>query len=308
MTSDTRGNVAAGTVIAIITAAVLSGAVWLIGSENPETPAGYVGYLTQGALFGETQFWGVQTGPSSPGRTWMLYVVNVSITPYTYTEPFEGPGSVLSKDRLSVQFSVHVTWKVRADRVREFVEKYAYGDSSSPDRLVLDAYKNFLQEPLRSFARDEVQKLHSMDISDQMTAIGQRVYARVLVLTKDTPFDVSQIVVGNIQFPDEVTKAVSNKMAAQQLLAQQQTEVDIAKKKAEIRVADAQGVADAMNIINARLTAAYLQHEAIDAQRQMVGSPNHTTIYIPVGPMGVPVVGTFLTDAQAPAQAAPATH
>ena len=28
----------------------------------------------------------------------------------------------------------------------------------------------------------------------------------------------------------------------------------------------------------------------------MVGSPNHTTIYIPVGAMGVPIVGTF--DAQ----------
>jgi len=25
----------------------------------------------------------------------------------------------------------------------------------------------------------------------------------------------------------------------------------------------------------------------------MVGSPNHTTVYITVGPMGVPLVGTF---------------
>jgi hypothetical protein len=25
----------------------------------------------------------------------------------------------------------------------------------------------------------------------------------------------------------------------------------------------------------------------------MVGSPNHTTVYIPVGPMGVPLVGTL---------------
>jgi len=25
----------------------------------------------------------------------------------------------------------------------------------------------------------------------------------------------------------------------------------------------------------------------------MVNSPNHTTVYIPVGPMGVPLTGTF---------------
>jgi len=27
----------------------------------------------------------------------------------------------------------------------------------------------------------------------------------------------------------------------------------------------------------------------------MVNSPNHTVVYIPVGPMGVPVTGTFPT-------------
>jgi hypothetical protein len=27
----------------------------------------------------------------------------------------------------------------------------------------------------------------------------------------------------------------------------------------------------------------------------MVNSPNHTVVYIPVGPMGVPVTGTFST-------------
>ena len=27
----------------------------------------------------------------------------------------------------------------------------------------------------------------------------------------------------------------------------------------------------------------------------MVGSPNHTVVYIPVGPMGVPITGTFPT-------------
>jgi hypothetical protein len=38
----------------------------------------------------------------------------------------------------------------------------------------------------------------------------------------------------------------------------------------------------------------YIQHEAIEAQKQMVNSPNHTVVYIPVGPMGVPLTGTFV--------------
>lgn len=46
----------------------------------------------------------------------------------------------------------------------------------------------------------------------------------------------------------------------------------------------------AQKIINATLTEAYLQHEAIQAQLEMADSPNHTTVYIPVGTNGVPLV------------------
>jgi hypothetical protein len=45
-----------------------------------------------------------------------------------------------------------------------------------------------------------------------------------------------------------------------------------------------------MQIVQVKLTSQYLQHEAIEAQKAMVNSPNHTTIYIPVGSMGVPLI------------------
>jgi hypothetical protein len=32
--------------------------VWLVGSRNPFTPAGYVGYLTKGAIFGRSTLGG----------------------------------------------------------------------------------------------------------------------------------------------------------------------------------------------------------------------------------------------------------
>ena len=41
--------------------------IWLVGSRNPFTPAGYVGYLTKGAVFGKSTFYGVQRGPTSTG-------------------------------------------------------------------------------------------------------------------------------------------------------------------------------------------------------------------------------------------------
>ena len=89
--------------------------------------------------------------------------------------------------------------------------------------------------------------------------------------------------------------AVTQKLATDQELARKDAEVAITKKDAEKREAEAVGIANAMQTINGKLTPMYLQHEAIEAQKQMINSPNHTVIYIPSGHNGVPVVGTFNT-------------
>ena len=148
---------------------------------------------------------------------------------------------------------------------------------------------------MRTYARDEVQKLNGLEIKDRITEIGELIGKRMSGLAKDTPFDVISVVVGNIQYPQEVADAVAQKMAATQVLERKQTEIDIEQREAQKRVVQAEGIGKAMAIINERLTSQYLQHEAIEAQKAMVGSPNHTTVYLPVGPMGVPLVGTLET-------------
>ena len=85
----------------------------------------------------------------------------------------------------------------------------------------------------------------------------------------------------------------ANKILVNELQIQQtQQLVQVEKQKAEIRIVDAEGIAKSQQIINATLTDRYLQHEAIQAQLQMANSPNHTTIYIPSGNNGIPLVKT----------------
>lgn len=68
--------------------------------------------------------------------------------------------------------------------------------------------------------------------------------------------------------------------------------IEVEKRKAEVRVQEAKGIADSQRIIDASLTLNYLQYLAIQAQEQMAHSPNHTQIYIPVGTNGIPLVRT----------------
>jgi len=196
-----------------------------------------------------------------------------------------------------------VVWRVKPDGVREFIERFStLRANDNPDRIVQVAYNNFLREPLRTYARDEVQRFRGLEIKDNITPIGAAISRRVNELTAGTPFEVRSVVVGNIQYPTEVSDAVSKKLAAVQELERKGTEIEIAVREKEKRIIEAEGVARATEIISQRLTGAYLQYEAIKAQQEMAASKNQTTIYIPVGPMGVPIVGNLnLTPPAAPA-------
>jgi len=289
-------------------ALALAIAVWLAGTHNPFTPAGYVGYLTRGAVFGRSYFAGVQRGPTSAGRSWLLEVTNISVTPYTYSEHFVNDEAVLTRDNLKIAFAVHTVWRVDGDRVPLFMERFsttlaAAATEKEPDAIVKVAYANFIREPLRTFARDEVQRRNGLEVKDALVPIGDAVLARIRAYAQASPFVITSVVVGNVQYPVEVSDAVSRKLAATQELLRKDTEIAIERKEREKREVQAQGIANAMEIIRGQLSPMYIQHEAIEAQKQMVNSPNHTVVYIPVGPMGVPITGAMNITPSAPAPA-----
>jgi regulator of protease activity HflC (stomatin/prohibitin superfamily) len=294
--------VSGGAVVLGFAAVLCATFVWFLGSRNPFTPAGYVGYLTKGAVLGHTRFYGVQKGPTSPGRTWLLDVTNVSVTPYTYTENFSGEDAVLSRDNLKIAFRVHTVWRVDDTQIPLFMERFSttvsrQAHDKEPDSIVQVAYSNFVREPLKTYARDEVQRRNGLEVKDALIPIGDAVLARIRQYAQASPFIITSVVVGNVQYPAEVADAVSRKLAATQELQRKDTEIEIERKERTKREVQAQGIANAMAIIRGQLSPMYIQHEAIESQKQMVNSPNHTVVYIPVGPMGVPLTGTFSASA-----------
>ena len=76
------------------------------------------------------------------------------------------------------------------------------------------------------------------------------------------------------------------------LVEQAKAEKESAKLLAEAEVERARGIAESMKIISDNLKGnpEYLQYWAIQAQIKMSESPNHTTVYIPVGDNGIPLI------------------
>ena len=73
-------------------------------------------------------------------------------------------------------------------------------------------------------------------------------------------------------------------------LQQMESKLQIAQKNAKIKVAEADGIAEAQRIIAGTLTPSYLTHEAIQNQEKVIDSRTATVIYIPVGANGIPMV------------------
>ena len=102
---------------------IMALATLMSSCSNPSTPAGYAGCVVKEPIaIGHDEFIATQDGPPSTGLGWRLRVLNVSVTPYTYREPFFEQESILSQDNLKVGFELSVTWRIRRSQVRDFVE------------------------------------------------------------------------------------------------------------------------------------------------------------------------------------------
>jgi len=261
---------------------LLAGAVlFSFGCSNPSTPAGHEGYVKENPrVWGKGGFRGALKGPQNFGVSlWRNEVENVDFRPQTYAEKFD----ILAKDELNISFRFQTIIKLKPGSIRIVVEEFAGSEF----------YDRYIKEPLRAMIRNNVQVLESRQVKEKRDDIAQAVLEELKAYLAETPFIVISGVVGNIDYPKVVTEAVEKKLAAKQLLDEKVTQREIAKKDAEIRIEEAKGIAGAQKIINSTLTKNYLQHEAIQAQLKMASSPNHTTVYIPSGLNGIPIVETL---------------
>jgi len=260
------------------------------GFHNVSTPAGYVGYVTRDSVFGQTQYVGLQQGPTSTGRGFLVHAVNVSVTPYTYDENFtitdKSDEAVVAHDKLKVQFTLHVVWHVKGDRVKDYVENYAVlspNGGDNPDDVALRTYSNYVSPVLRTFAREEIEQFNGLEQKDHMSDIATAVNNRIQAYVEGTPFEITAINVGAIQPPVEVTNEIAKVQSMNQQISQKDQEIKIHEAAKNGRIAEAKGIQESMQDLNAKLTPEYLAWEAVKVQKAMAGAPNHTTTYIPRG-------------------------
>jgi regulator of protease activity HflC (stomatin/prohibitin superfamily) len=247
---------------------------------NPYTPPGFEGYVfEQPRILGAGGFKGAQIGPANFGISfWRNKVINIDTRPDTHNEAFDA----LTRDDLAISLHLSAVLWIKPGHIVQVVNDFG-GE---------DWYARFIRPRLRSLVEDAVQRRASYELKTQWRAIEDEVRAGLQSYLLDTPFMLRDLSTTDMAYPKEIAQAVQRKLEARQLLEEKDTQVEIARRDAEIDVVEAKGRSEAQRLLGATLTPMYLQHEAIEAQAKGAGSPTRTTVYVPIGPSGVPLIDT----------------
>jgi regulator of protease activity HflC (stomatin/prohibitin superfamily) len=268
-----------GLALAALAALVTLGA--LGACSNPETPAGFEGYVYHLPLtFGKMEYRGALKGPSSTGLSWRLYVENIDMRGKSFQEQFK----LLTEDNLSVSFEVTTRIELVPGSVKAVVEDWGGKDW----------YEWNVKEPLRTVVRRQVVKVSATDIQLQTSKVGLAILQELEERYKGTPIHVLSVDIGHIEFPAEVTDAIQQKIAKEQELERQEFVLAKTRKEAAIRVLEALKAAKQQRIISSTLDPLYVQRRAVEVYRRLAASPNKTIMVLPTTQdgTGMPTVMT----------------
>lgn len=239
---------------------------------NETVPAGYVGKIMgkQGwepEVYPPSKVWLSTTMTTTPEK---LYLVQ------TTTQKFVQPIKVLLKDKLTL--SAEIVFRGRITQNKKILNAL-FNDMPMNDKVVhtAEVYNMYGKMIVLNTAREVISKYTVDDVNKNYARITVELFDAIRPKLKGLPIDISDVTIGNIQYPKIVTEAIEKakqrQMAIQQEKAQVQIEVTRAKGREQVALAEykvkmlqAKQVRDYNKMISAGLTPDLIELKKIEVQ------------------------------------------
>lgn len=192
-----------------------------------------------------------------------------------------------AKDNLSLRdFDVTVYYHVRNSAIAELQAKYAGQSVRAPEGgYYLPAYE-LVFRVARNVAYEEIAKVDSLVMHTRRDQLADAIRTNMQVELEKADqgvFGVTRVVIRSVMTDPSIEEAIRAAVANQKKLEAMAVQTEIAKKEAEIRVTEADGISRSNRIIAGSLTREYLQHEANQALMKFAEKGNSNTVVIPAG-------------------------
>lgn len=179
--------------------------------------------------------------------------------------------ATLSRDQLILKFDVTVWYHLDPSQANDV---YSNIGLNYEQVIVRPAIRTALVNAATKFDASDVMSL-------QRDAYTKMVTELLLQELSGKGVILDNVLIRNVEPPATVSDAIAAKLKASQQAQQMEYTIQYAQKEAQRKAIEAQGIANAQRIINNGLTQNYLQWYYISQLKELVNSPNNTTIILP---------------------------
>ena len=270
------GRVVVIVVIGALAVAVLAGAVGTIGTGN-------VGVRTTLGVISPDE-----VGPG----VYLKWPFISSVHEFTAKEIAIDLQDLTPKarDNLSLQdMDVTVYYRAYAAEIAELQARYSGQSALDEANGVWMPAFGLVFRVARNVAYEEVARVESLVMHVRRDELAEAIRSNMqaeLARTDPGVFTISRAVIRSVRTDPSIEQSIRDAVANQKKLEAMTIQTEIAKREAEIRITEAEGIAQANRIIADSLTREYLQHEVNQALQDFARRGNTNTVVIPAS-MGV---------------------
>lgn len=215
----------------VLSALVMSGC-------NETVPAGYVG-----KIMGKNG-WEPEVYP--PSKVWLannIWNINHEklFLVQTTTQKFVQPIKVLLKDKLTLNAAIVFRGRITQNKK---VLNALFNDMPMNDNIVRtsEVYNTYGKMIVLNTAREVISKYNVDEVNKNYERITEELYSAIKPKLKGLPIDISDVTIGDIQYPKIVTEAIEKAKQRRMLIEQEkaQVQIDVTKAKGREQVAMAE--------------------------------------------------------------------
>lgn len=175
---------------------------------------------------------------------------------------------VPTKEGLSINAELSLLYHVNADSIKKV---YVMFGQNYEEVAIMT---NF-----RATTREITAKYYATELySTEREKIEQAIKTQMIEAVGKYGFVIDAVLLKDIVLPDQISKAIQNKVQAQQEALQMEYIILKQQKEAERIVVEAQGIKKAQEIINEAFTPTALKYKYIDMMKGLITSPNAKVI------------------------------
>jgi len=257
---------------------------------------------TKGKILGKNGF---QAELYPPSKVWLsdniwnftkekLYLVE------TTTQKYKERINVKLKDKLELTFDVYFRGRVIND---DKVLNSIFNDMKMNDNIITtdEVYDVYGKMIVRKVAREVVSQFNVDEVHVNFDRLSSLIYNKLKVETKHLPIQLSDVTVGEIQYPKMVTDAIDaakkrrmeieqEKASVQIALTKKRGEEELAKADYRIKILNAKKDRDANKIVSEGITKDLLELRKLELRELELKTWNGVLPTTVVGDSDVPVI------------------